>query len=245
MLKIMTLNLNFLVEKHGSWRERRELIAREIQRHSPDVIAFQAVRQMATGLNQADELSRLVPDYPYVTFVGAVEHADGTVDGPALLSRFPAVSFDSLRLTLPELPEDPTPRVLLHAVFSRPQGVFKLLNCHFSWIAEQSVRSVSEALFFLGPIPGPVVIVGDMNSTPEGEAMKILAAEGFIDVWQELHPEDKGFTFESDQPSIRIDYVWVNEVLKPSLRAIEKVGTPSSQPPRLSDHLGLVVTLET
>ncbi len=39
MLKIMTLNLSFLVDKHGPWRERRELIAREILQHSPDIIA--------------------------------------------------------------------------------------------------------------------------------------------------------------------------------------------------------------
>jgi len=244
MLKIMTLNLNFLVEKHGPWRERRELIAREIQQQSPDIIALQAVRHMTTGLNQADELSRLVPDYSYGTFVAAVEHADRSADGSAFLSRLPAVSIDSLRLTLPEHPEDPTPRVVLHGVFTRPQGVLNLLNCHFSWISTQSVLSVSEVLAFLGPIPGPVVILGDMNSSPESEAMKKLAAQGFTDVWQQLHPGDDGFTFESDQPSLRIDYVWVNEALNPRVKVIQKVGTPAPQPPRLSDHFGLVVTLD-
>lgn len=244
MLKIMTLNLNFLVDKHGAWQERRRLIAQEIERHSPDITTLQAVRRTSNGANQADELSALVPDQAYVTFVAAAEHADGTADGSAFLSRLPAVTIDSRRLTLPEHPEDSTPRILILAAFKRPQTDLSILNCHFSWISKQSVSGVSEALSFLRPITGPVVMVGDMNSSPESEAMQKLASEGFTDVWRKLHPQDAGYTFEADQPGMRIDYVWVSEALKPRLQGIERVGTPPPQPPRLSDHLGLIVTLD-
>ncbi|RPI29784.1 MAG: hypothetical protein EHM61_00430 [Acidobacteria bacterium] len=244
MLKIMTLNLNYLVDKHGAWPERRGLIARTIEQNGPDIIAFQAVRAMGGGLTQIEELSRLVSGYPYRVFIAAVEHGDGTADGSAFLSRVPSSSVDSLRLSLPDDPDDPTPRVLLHGVFVLQQGILDLLNCHFSWISPQAVRSVSEVLPYVGGINGPVMLVGDMNSTPETEAMKKLAQAGFIDVWSELHPGDTGFTFEADNPSIRIDYAWINPLLQPLLKGIEQVGELSPHPPRLSDHLGLVVTLE-
>ena len=65
MLKVMTLNLNYYETKHGTWEERRDLIVQAIRGAQPDILALQAVRQdpdRYDGLNQASQLSRLVPE---------------------------------------------------------------------------------------------------------------------------------------------------------------------------------------
>jgi endonuclease/exonuclease/phosphatase (EEP) superfamily protein YafD len=93
-------------------------------------------------------------------------------------------------------------------------------------------------------IEGPALLVGDLNTVPDSELMRRLAAEGWTDVWTYLRPQDAGYTFESHAPDKRIDYVWARRDLVSSLRAIDLVQEkPNADGARLSDHLGLVVTL--
>jgi endonuclease/exonuclease/phosphatase family metal-dependent hydrolase len=102
--------------------------------------------------------------------------------------------------------------------------------------------NVVAALSYLQHLSGPAVLLGDLNAPPEGPGMQQLAAAGWIDVWAQLHPDDPGYTFEADAPSQRIDYVWANAAAAPRLRAIERIQPQGGA--RLSDHLGLLVTLD-
>jgi endonuclease/exonuclease/phosphatase (EEP) superfamily protein YafD len=93
-------------------------------------------------------------------------------------------------------------------------------------------------------IGGAALLVGDLNTVPESDLMRRLAANGWTDVWAYLRPQDTGYTFESNVPDKRIDYVWARQELLSSLRAIDVVREqPNADGARLSDHLGLVVTL--
>ena len=79
---------------------------------------------------------------------------------------------------------------------------------------------------------GPVVLGGDFNMVEGSEAYDRVVATGLVDV-------DPGgaFTSPADEPSQRIDYVFVT----PDLRVIEvEVGQTLA-----SDHLPVLVTLET
>jgi endonuclease/exonuclease/phosphatase family metal-dependent hydrolase len=244
MLTVMTLNLNFLVDKHGTWPERRELILAAIRHHGPEVVALQAVRRLPGGADQAAELGRFLPAYGHSTFVPAIEREDGSADGSAFLSRVPPERVEALRLSLPDQPEDPTPRVVLHGLFPLENGILNLVNCHISWIPGQAERAMSEILPYATRIPGPVALVGDTNSTPETRTMRAVAEAGFTDLWPLFHPDDPGFTFEADQPNIRIDYIWANGVLRLLAKGIDRFGEPAPSPPRLSDHCGLVASFD-
>lgn len=245
-MKIMTLNLNFCETKHGGWPLRRQLIVRAIQQQDPDVIGFQAVRKDSMnedGQDQAAQLAGRFPFFKHVVFVATTTHPDGRHDGSAFLSRLPFTHVDHRILRLGVEPvEDAARRIVLLAQMASPS--LSIFNCHFSWSSRQALSNIDEASRYMRECPERAVLVGDLNNTPNSAPIGRLAAEGWIDVWAYLRPGDSGYTFESDAPDKRIDYVWVRPDLLPSVKAIDLVKEQSNEyGSRLSDHLGLVVTL--
>jgi len=238
MFRAVTLNLSYLGTRHGPWPARRALVIDALRALQPDVVALQAVWRTVAGDSQADELAREVPGYEYVAFEPAAENVQGS-KGLALLSRRALTQIEPRMLGLRAGTEDPDRRIVLRA----HAGDLCLYNVHFSWVPEQVADNVREALPFLR-VRGPALVLGDFNLTPEDPLHARFLEEGWTDAWQALRPRDPGYTFESDAPSMRIDYVYVNEPLAARLRAIDLVGGGRATPPRLSDHLGVVVDLD-
>ncbi len=101
------------------------------------------------------------------------------------------------------------------------------------------------------------VLVGDMNFTPSDRAETAALEPGLVDVWPTLHPDDPGFTVDTDVNTMRlessgapaqkrIDRVFLrSDRWRPT--AIDKVGTApiDDHATFTSDHFGLEVTLET
>ena len=249
MLKVMTLNINLCGAKHGPWSTRQVLIRDAILANRPEIVALQAVRQDPNAtehLDQATQLAQLLrPTYPHSFFQPAMNHPDGGVDGLALLSTLSLAGTDFLSLTLQPGLDDTNQRVLLRARFDLPDGPLHLFNGHFSWVPEQNLANVKEALPYINDAPGPAVLVGDFNATPDSEGMQRLQNAGWTDAWAALHPQDQGYTFESDQPTLRIDYTWLNPDLRPYLKHIKLAATAQdSSGARASDHFGLLLTLD-
>lgn len=248
-MKIMTLNLNFCEGKHGPWPIRRELIAQAIRQYGADILAFQAVQRnpgREDGKDQAVQLADRLPEFKHLAFVAAARHGDGTEDGSAFLSRIPFEQIDHRLLKLGVEPtddiEDPATRIVVFARLASP--TLSLFNSHYSWGYRQAAANVHEALTYMRQIPGPALILGDLNTVPDSDLMQQFTADGWTDVWAYLRPHDAGYTFESHAPDKRIDYVWARGDLLPSLSAIDLVKEqPNADGARLSDHLGLIVTL--
>jgi endonuclease/exonuclease/phosphatase family metal-dependent hydrolase len=247
MLKVLTLNLNYYVEKHGPWTTRQELIAAHIEAEQPDILAFQAVRsdpKIAGGDDQASQIASRFPYYPYVKFQPAIRYSDGSAEGSAFLSKYPFSEFDCLELTRLAGTDDPTHRVVLHARFDLPRAPFHLFNAHFSWIEEQAQANLEETLPFLESFQGQRMLVGDLNTAPGSHVIKQFEEAGWTDAWAALHPDEDGYTFESDNLSTRIDYVWVDKSLVNELNAVRKIAdTVDDRGARPSDHVGLLVDL--
>lgn len=249
-MKIMTLNLNFCESKHGPWPVRRELIVQAIRRHAPDLIAFQAVRKNPAsqdGTDQATQLAERLPEFKYVVFVAATRHPDGAEDGSAFLSKVPFVKIDHILLSEGivhgEEAEDRARRIILHARIDAP--TLSIFNSHYSWVHTQAVSNLNEALSYMRQTQGPSLLVGDLNNGPESDLMRRLAAHGWTDVWAHLRPHDPGYTFESNRPDRRIDYVWIRTETLSWITTIDVVKEePNGEGARLSDHLGLVVSLD-
>ncbi len=249
-MKIMTLNLNFCESKHGPWPVRKELIVQAVDQHAPDVLAFQAVRKdpaSEDNTDQATQLAERLPAFKHRAFVAATRHKDGAEDGSAVLSKLPFAKVDHYLLSVgtdpPEKAEDRARRIILHARIDAP--AFSVFNSHYSWVYPQAASNVNEALLYMGQTHGPALLVGDLNAVPESDLMRRLAAHGWTDAWARLRPNDPGYTFESDNPDRRIDYVWARPDALTWITAIDVVKEPPNPAgARLSDHLGLVVSLD-
>lgn len=72
------------------------------------------------------------------------------------------------------------------------------------------------------------VLLGDMNAEPGSAEMEMISAEGFKDAWTEVG-EGVGYTFSSDDPVKRIDWLWHSDDLVPA-----EIGVIQTQ---ASDHM--------
>lgn len=246
MFKLMTLNVNHYGDSHGPWQLRKVLIAEVMAVLDADVIALQAVAAHPTienGVDQATQLTAMLPQYRHVVFCPTSSDGDGLAYGSAMLSRFPVTDTRIHRLSLVANPEDQSERALLIARVEIDGQALYVANGHFSWVTEANDRNAQETLSHLGNLPGPVVFCGDLNALAGSSGMRRFASDGWCDAWTSLHPDLPGYSFEADRPSQRIDYVWVKGSWKERLHAIELVGAPANEAgTRLSDHLGLLAT---
>ncbi len=84
---------------------------------------------------------------------------------------------------------------------------------------------------------GPVVVGGDLNERPDGEAVTFLS-ERFRDAWL-LGGDASGETFPAEEPSARIDYLFVSEAVRVDRAVVP--GGPDAR--RASDHRPIVAAL--
>src|SRR5687768_15811449 len=136
MFKLMTLNLNYYVEKHGPWEQRLKQIRRAVEDHEPHIITLQAVKRdpnLAMGVDQARQLAGLIPGAEEVIFQPAQSFPDGSEHGSAILARIPCTESMAVPLSLRPGLDDTNERVLLYARFDLPDGPLHVFDAHFSW----------------------------------------------------------------------------------------------------------------
>ena len=76
------------------------------------------------------------------------------------------------------------------------------------------------------------------------ETIQIMLDARYIDGYRTLHPDDKGFTFPTWAPHVRLDYLFLPAPYVDRLKACEVVRTiPQAAP--ASDHFPLLTCLET
>ena len=245
MLNIMTLNLNYFGSKHGDWEVRLGHLVDILHRHAPDVVALQAVgaeSEAVAGRNQAQQLAAAMPEYTQIWFQEAQRSADDRLQGSAYIARTTLAPVSRQDLPYEDNQEDGNRRILLHARATNDGTPLEIVNAHFSWVPEVNHSNVVAALAYLQTLTGAVLLLGDLNATPGSGGMQLLAQSGWTDVWAALRPDDPGFTFEADAPTQRIDYVWANPAAAGRVRHIERL-VPAGDA-RLSDHLGLIVTVQ-
>lgn len=127
-------------------------------------------------------------------------------------------------------------------------------------IPELLAAQASELAAFL-PTDRPVIVVGDFNDRPGSLMYAAMTGQGFVDVWDYLHPGAAGFTCcqpadlsnSTAQFSQRIDYVFARDVVHPESRlhsSIEILGEDPADriagpvhPLWPADHGGLLATL--
>ena len=114
------------------------------------------------------------------------------------------------------------------------------------------------------------VLVGDFNTLAPGEALELwrmpawiraliwisgrklqretiqfVLDAGYSDGYRMLHPDDKGYTFPTWDPHVRLDYVFVPQKFKERLIKTEVITEPLERIKAASDHCPLIAELET
>jgi endonuclease/exonuclease/phosphatase family metal-dependent hydrolase len=108
-----------------------------------------------------------------------------------------------------------------------------VVSVHLGLKSAERGRQVSHLLEILRGIDEPLVIGGDLNAHP-GDPSPARIAATYPDAWTHVDGSE-GWTFPSDMPTARIDFLFVSARVEP-LRARTVGGTTS-------DHLMVVADL--
>jgi endonuclease/exonuclease/phosphatase family metal-dependent hydrolase len=133
----------------------------------------------------------------------------------------------------------PTRRVALAIVASLRTGEFGAINTQFDpaegRVGDQNVARLANAIGSQKAAGTPLAVGGSFNATPDHPGFARLKALGLRDAWTECGSGD-GFTYPSDKPAKRIDYLFLAGDLHCSGATVLDT--------QISDHRPLLVTLK-
>jgi endonuclease/exonuclease/phosphatase family metal-dependent hydrolase len=118
------------------------------------------------------------------------------------------------------------------------QGQLLFICTHLDHTGDPGERLFSETQFaalFAKHAALPALLCGDFNDTPDSELHKRLSKK-WTDAWR-VAGKGNGFTMSSDNPTRRIDYIWLSSKKNFKVRWLDVPKTEAS------DHLPLVAEI--
>jgi endonuclease/exonuclease/phosphatase family metal-dependent hydrolase len=227
----MTYNIH-----HGRGVDGRvdlERIARLIRGQNVDLVALQEVdkgTQRTQGVDIAAQLAALTGmDF---VFEKNIDFQGGEY-GNAILSRYPILNSTNHHYKMLHPDEQ---RGMISATVGVHGQSLTLVSTHLDFRPDPAERisNIIEIERFVTSSPHhAVILAGDFNDTPGGTVHRRMKAS-FTDSW-EAAGEGEGFTYASDAPNKRIDYIYLFP--KPSWH-VKSAKVVSHE---ASDHLPLIV----
>ncbi len=251
-LKILTYNIL------DGGHEREAQILAVLQHARPDIILLQEVYEarLVRDLGQALEM---------IPFFGEGRKQRHV----ALLSRLPVISrqshypFPPIWRNFIEAAIEYLPGKQLRVFGIHPIAGLEFPYEWWRWLEARRVLSYARPF-----ADEPCIIAGDFNAAAPHDpvemrllpkwlqvvillqggriyrwSLRAFLRAGFTDSFRYLNPEVKGYTFSTSQPDGRLDYILVNEILKPALRSCKVVLEPE-QVHTASDHYPVMAELE-
>jgi endonuclease/exonuclease/phosphatase family metal-dependent hydrolase len=240
MPTVLSLNIDGYNTKHGKWSARRDYIRATIEYLKPDIVVLQAVfyNRVLDGHNQAEQLARLLPKYPFCHFQPA-QTTNGVTEGLALLAKIEPTDIYLHRFNKRATHKEDSQRILMHAQFGFTDGSgFNVLNVHYSPVYEQTHDYLVETLNYTEKLADPTLLIGDFYRPADSPLLALLRDAGWNDAWNDLHPNEEGYTYEAGgELTLRRDQAWSKNLAISRAKVImnEIKGI------RMSSHLGLQV----
>jgi len=109
------------------------------------------------------------------------------------------------------------------------------ISVHLGLSGAERVRHVRELADIARGLGGPVLMGGDLNEPPDGSAAGFLG-ERFWDAWL-LGGDAAGETYPAEDPTARIDYLFVSEGFRVERVLVPAVGDVSDHRPVVAELL--------
>jgi endonuclease/exonuclease/phosphatase family metal-dependent hydrolase len=232
-LRVMTYNIHVGVGMDKKLDLAR--IAGVINAQHPDLVGLQEVDRGVTRTQRIDEIAELAKltrmDY---AFAFNLRYQGGQY-GVAILTRFPIRATDH---RLYQNTREAERRGFIRAEISVHGSVLNFVTTHLDYQNEDGrLFEAQQLLNALKDVKGPLIVVGDFNEIPSGRAYQLMRYQ-FGDSWIESRGTDEGFSYPTDKPSKRIDYIFFRSAERVRTRRSWIVNTEAS------DHVPVVAELE-
>ncbi len=186
-----------------------DMIANTIKELGGEIIGLQEIRGEGPMEGYTDQITELArrTGYNYY-FAKAIDIAGENPYGNALLSKYPIISAETIKIPDPVGATNCESRCILKAVID--VGVpLTVLSTHFGLDAAEQA---SAAATLIPQIKGErCVVMGDFNITPDNPHIADISKLIFDTA--ELFDEPK-LSFPSDAPRVKIDYIFTSRDIK-------------------------------
>ncbi len=248
-LTVMSYNIRYDSPDDGRdrWENRRDFLISQVEFHHPDILGTQEVLS-----NQLRYLRRNLDGYDYV--------GEGREGGDG--GEYSALFYNEDKLKVEDSGTfwlSPTsgrvstgwdaalPRIVTWARFQRrdTRESFMAFNTHFDHVGQQarieSARLIVNMISQLNRDRLPVVLTGDLNLTPDTEAIGVLTGylkDAYAQAPVRLGPEGTYTGFDYDAPAERrIDYIMTS----PGVRVLRYATLTDAVDNRFpSDHFPVI-----
>ncbi len=188
-----------------------------IRQTSPDIIGLNEVHNNTnhSGFTSQTDIIAGELGFPHKFFARTIDH-DGGEYGIALISRFPILKCENI--PIPDICGDKRDsrfedRTHICADIDCAGTVLHVITSHYGLSVPERESAVSQTLKISGSFNFErVVFMGDLNTKPDEELLKPLFSV-FCDAGENLEGE-QGYTFRSDNPTERIDYILFSRDIK-------------------------------
>jgi len=245
LIKLLSYNIRF------GGRGREKQIAEVIRGNDPDLVVFQeaihphVIEQLATATSLPIWAARRRHSIGYISRLPVTHHE----------WHYPTGAKHSFL------------EIVLQGSESRIFGLH--LSARFSkWSERQRAREIQSLLKSIERYQeGFHALVGDFNTLAPGEILdsrrmptwikaliwisgrdiqretiRVIADAKYSDGYRMLNPKEKGYTFPTWDPHLRLDYVFIPEKFNERLRSCEVVNSVDAA--RASDHFPLLAEIE-
>ena len=197
----------------GKERKNPEQIARLLREEKVDICCLNEVCDFRPlgGKCQAETIARFA-GLGFWHFAHAIDK-DGYHYGNAIVSRYPLRLLSETPLILPEGRRTPSifyeDRLLTAVEIDAPEGTLTFAFCHFG-LSEADWDLALDAILPLAKAArGSFVLAGDFNLEPSVKQYGELAS-----VLRDTAAGKNFLTFPSNEPTKKIDYIFVNDRVK-------------------------------
>ena len=232
-LRVMTYNIHVGVGMDKKLDLVR--IADVINRERPDLVGLQEVDRGVKRTEGKDEIAELAKltrmDF---SFAHNLDYQGGQY-GVAILSRHLIGHADHQKF---ENKREAERRGMLRAEIEIDGKKINFVTTHLDYQFDDGRLFETEQLLrHLEGIPGSLIVAGDFNDEPQGAAYKLMLTK-FDDAWLQSKAKGVGFTFPSDKPIKRIDYIFCRTSDRLKVKKAWVVESPAS------DHLPVMAEVE-
>ena len=230
-LRVMTYNIHVGVGMDKKLDLQR--IADVVNKEKPDPVGLQEVDRGVKRTEGKDEIAELAAmtkmDF---AFAPNLVYQGGKY-GVAILSRLPIKNtvhrmFENKR--------EAERRGMLKVEVELDRKTINFVTTHLDYQFEDGRLFETEQLLkFLEETKGPLIVVADLNDTPDGSAYKLIDTI-FDDAWIASRTKGDGFSYPADKPVKRIDHIFYRDRVRAKRAWVVET--------LASDHVPVVAELE-
>ena len=235
-MKCMSINI-----QHGLHFTEHKIdlahIAKTIANENPDLVVMNEVYGKGEGaafVGQAEEIAKILGYHAF--FAPAIDITGHGPYGNALLSRTPLTECEVVNV--PKAPrlykgyyED---RCMAKAITEVEGKKVTLLGIHFGLQPDEAELCVKTVVKAVKESEYPVVLMGDFNLTPDSPILNPIR-ELLTDT-DAFYKGECNYTFPTDKPDIKIDYIFVSPAF-----TVKNVDIPQVV---AADHLPVTADVE-